>query len=120
MKKQKYDAKSSTFLIIISLLFSISALLVYSYFFYPSLTGDGVGVSVDTPFFSDAESSDKININTASVEQLTILTGIGETKAAAIIAYREKNGSFSSIEEIMNVSGIGEKTFEDIKDFISI
>ena len=47
------------------------------------------------------------------------LDGIGEVKAIAIIAYREENGGFNSIEEIKNISGIGEKTFEKIKQFIT-
>jgi competence protein ComEA len=48
------------------------------------------------------------------------LTGIGETRAAAILAYREEHGSFSSIEEIMNVQGIKEATFAKIKDEIVV
>ncbi len=61
-----------------------------------------------------------ININTADVDTLTRLEGIGETKAKAIIDYRVKNGNFSSAEEIMNVKGIGEKTYENIKDKITV
>ena len=53
-----------------------------------------------------------ININTATVEELTALTGIGEVKAKAIVEYRKENGRFSCIEDITNVSGIGEKTLE--------
>jgi competence protein ComEA len=62
----------------------------------------------------------KININTASVGELEALPGIGFTYASAIVEYREEKGNFSSIEEIKNVSGIGEKTFEKIKDLISV
>lgn len=61
-----------------------------------------------------------VNINTASVQELMTLTGVGESKAQAIIKYREENGKFNNINEIMNVSGIGEKAFEKIKDFITI
>jgi len=61
-----------------------------------------------------------ININTASLEQLQLITGIGESKAKAIIKYREENGNFKSIEDIMNVSGIGQSTFEKIKDQITV
>lgn len=61
-----------------------------------------------------------VNINTASKEELITLTGVGESKALAIIDYREKNGGFKNIEDIMNVSGIGEKAFEKIKDYITI
>ena len=62
----------------------------------------------------------KINLNTADVSQLTTLTGVGESKALAIIAYREENGPFTSIEDIMNVPGIKEGTYEKIKDKIAI
>ena len=61
-----------------------------------------------------------INLNTATAEQLTSLPGIGEAKAAAILEYRNKVGRFSDIEEIMNVSGIGEAMFEKIKDKIIV
>ena len=60
-----------------------------------------------------------INLNTATKEQLMTLSGIGEVKAAAIIAYRQEKGVFSSIDELRNISGIGEKTFEKIKQFIT-
>lgn len=62
----------------------------------------------------------KINLNTADVSKLTTLTGVGESKALAIIAYREENGPFTSIEDIMNVPGIKEGTYEKIKDKIAI
>lgn len=61
-----------------------------------------------------------VNINTASQSQLETLTGIGPVKAKAIIDYRQTKGSFKSISEIKNVSGIGDATFQKIKDKISI
>lgn len=64
------------------------------------------------------EETDKININTADTIQLQTLNGIGEKKAELIIQYREENGSFQTIEELKNVSGIGEKTFDALKDFV--
>jgi len=64
--------------------------------------------------------TEKININQADLDQLQRLTGIGPAKAQKIIEYREVHGGFKSIEEVMNVSGIGEKTFENIKDHICI
>lgn len=61
-----------------------------------------------------------ININSASLSDLQKINGVGEVKAQSIIDYREKNGGFKSIEDIKNVEGIGDKTFEKIKDKISI
>lgn len=66
------------------------------------------------------ERSGKININTAGVEELINLPGIGEVRAEAIIAYREAYGGFVAAEEIMEVRGIGQSTYEKIKDLITI
>lgn len=67
-----------------------------------------------------ASSDGKININTASEEELCNIPGIGATRAAAIVAYRQEKGGFSEIEDIMNVSGIKEGTYEKIKDSIKV
>ncbi len=64
--------------------------------------------------------SGKVNLNTASREELMTLTGIGESRADAIIRYREMYGGFQSIEDVMNVSGIKEGAFEKIKDSITV
>lgn len=61
-----------------------------------------------------------ININTAGVDELTKLTGIGNKKALEIIEYRNKNGKFTNIEDIKKVKGIGEKSFNKIKDRIAL
>lgn len=68
---------------------------------------------------TETEEKAKINLNTADAAQLQSLNGIGEKKAEAIIQYREENGSFQTIEDLKNVSGIGDKTFEALKDFIA-
>ncbi|MBM6613621.1 helix-hairpin-helix domain-containing protein [Desemzia sp. RIT804] len=67
-----------------------------------------------------AEQEGKINLNTADTVQLQTLNGIGEKKAEKIIQYREENGSFQSTDELKNVSGIGDKTFEALKDFVVV
>jgi competence protein ComEA len=61
-----------------------------------------------------------ININSATLEELDALPGIGPTTAQKIVDYRAANGPFTTIEDIMNVSGIGPATFEDIKDLITV
>ena len=65
-------------------------------------------------------TNDRININTASKEELMTLSGIGEVIAQRIIDYREENGSFTSVEEIKNVKGIGETRFDNIKEYITV
>lgn len=69
---------------------------------------------------TSGESSGKVNINSADEAALTTLPGIGPSKAQAIIAYREDTGAFKSIEDLKNVSGIGDKTFEKLKELIDI
>lgn len=61
-----------------------------------------------------------VNINTASMEELMTLPGIGESKANSIITYREENGTFKSTEELMNITGIKEGVYKKISDFITV
>ena len=75
----------------------------------------------ETADAADSEnSSELININTAPASELVKLKGIGEVKAAAIVEYRRINGNFKTVQDIMNVSGIGEKTFEKIRGQITV
>jgi competence protein ComEA len=67
-----------------------------------------------------APSGERINVNTASAEELTALPGIGPSYAQRIIEYREKNGPFRKVEDLLNVRGIGEKTLERIKDKVTV
>ena len=69
---------------------------------------------------SSSSNTDVININTANKEQLMKISGVGKTKAEAIISYREKNGDFKKKEDITKVRGIGKATFEKIKDKIEV
>lgn len=63
---------------------------------------------------------EKININTASIYELDRLPNIGPSKAEAIVAYRTEHGAFERMEDLMEVSGIGEATFEELKEYITI
>lgn len=65
-------------------------------------------------------TSGKIDINKADVEMLCELPGVGESLASRIVTHREENGKFKSIEELKNVSGIGEKKFESLKEYIVV
>ena len=76
-------------------------------------TGSGSGGTT-------SDSTGRVNINTATLEELTTLPGIGDTRARAIIDYREQNGAFGNIEDIMQVTGIKEKSFSKIKDSICV
>ena len=78
------------------------------------------GTGQNTGIAAQAQQDNRININTADEAQLITLTGIGATRAQAIIAYREENGPFAAIEDIMNVQGIKEGTFAKIKDEIVV
>ena len=76
-----------------------------------------------TPNVSSSEKKEEttsVNINEATIEELTTISGIGESKAKSIIEYRTTNGPFKSIEEIKNVSGIGDKLYDKIKTNITV
>ena len=84
-----------------------------------------VAVDEDTALTNESQSNEspnnqKININTATKSELTKLSGIGDTKAEAIIEYRKNSGLFKTIEDLKKVSGIGDKTFEKIRDSIKV
>ncbi|EQB2600575.1 ComEA family DNA-binding protein [Aeromonas salmonicida] len=67
-----------------------------------------------------AKESGKVNLNTASINELTALKGIGEKKAQAIVDFREKQGKFTTVEQLANVSGIGPATLEANRDMIIV
>ena len=66
------------------------------------------------------KTNNKININTATLDELLTLKGIGQSKAEAIIKYREENGNFNTIEDIQKVSGLGGTIYSKIKDYITV
>ena len=68
----------------------------------------------------ESSNDSKVNINTASEAELQTLSGIGESLAERIVTYREENGKFKNIEDLKNVSGIGDKKFESLKEYIKV
>ena len=68
----------------------------------------------------ESPKSNKVNLNKATQSELETLPGIGPAKSQLILEYREQNGSFKTIEDIMSISGFGEKTFEKLKDLITV
>ena len=83
-------------------------------------TQDAGTASTTSEAGGSTSNSGKININTADSAELQKISGIGESKAAKIIAYREANGKFKSVEDLTNVSGIGDKTLSSIRDQICV
>ncbi|SCY61384.1 competence protein ComEA [Lachnospiraceae bacterium XBB2008] len=83
-------------------------------------SGTGTGTAVFAAIEYPGGSGSLININTADEKLLTSITGIGETRAKAIIAYREEHGPFAQTDDIKNVSGIGESTYNKLKDEITV
>ena len=77
-------------------------------------------VSAPTSVHQTAGASGKIDINSAQVDALTSLPGIGEVKAQAIVRYREKNGAFSSVDELADVDGIGPVTLNGLRDLVEV
>lgn len=69
---------------------------------------------------SENKKDEKVNINNADINDLCKLAGVGESLAKKIITYREANGKFKNIEDLKNVSGIGDKKYEGLKDYICI
>lgn len=81
---------------------------------------DSSSVQTEQPPSQGPATLGKININTATSEQLQLLPGIGESLAQRIIDYRNQNGNFTTTEDLLNVSGIGEKKYANIKDYVTI
>ena len=94
--------------------------LVDGQMIYVPASGEEVSGMTDTNSTSDSAGNGKVNINTADLETLMGLPGIGEGKARSILQYRQEQGAFRSIEEIMNVDGIKEGTYSKFKDQITI
>ncbi|MFD1392930.1 helix-hairpin-helix domain-containing protein [Lacticaseibacillus jixianensis] len=86
----------------------------------PPVSAPPQGPAGSTTGAAAAGSGPLVNLNTATASDLQTLSGIGPKKAADIIAYREQNGGFKSVEDLKNVSGIGDKTFEKLAPLVTI
>ncbi len=114
------------------LCFAVSLCVIFCGLWYLSYSGKNktifskgkttyyYNVKTQQDFINELKAEKVVNINTADKERLTSLNGIGPKIAERIIEYRQEFGNFSKKEDIMNVKGIGESTFNDIKDFISV
>jgi competence protein ComEA len=80
----------------------------------------GQGASRQATSAAKASASGPLNLNTATVSQLETLPGIGKSTAERILEYREKSGGFKKIEDLMNVRGIGEKSFLKLKPLVTV
>lgn len=85
----------------------------------PNIQNDSCLNTEITDNITNKENGELVNINTATIEELQTISGIGEGKAKSIIEYRNTNGNFKSIEDIKNVEGIGDKLYETIKIYIT-
>ena len=84
-----------------------------------SISGQNSGTTLN-PTATESNSNGKVNLNTATLEQLKGLTGVGEKKAQKIIEYRQQHGQFKSVEELKNVNGFGEKSLATLAEQICV
>lgn len=124
--KKYFENKNEKILISIGLIM-FAMLIGYNAFFTPQMpsvvqnSGDIIADKHKKDSNQKASKNYKINLNTASEEELIEnLDGIGPAMAKRIIEYRETNGGFYSIEELMNIKGIGEKRFEKLKNSVTV
>lgn len=96
---------------------NLAELLQDEMMIYVPFEGDDLVID---PSIGGGNKDGKISLNKADANEFEQLPGIGPSKADAIVAYRDENGSFKSVEELMNVSGIGPKSFEQLKELVTV
>jgi len=98
----------------------IAMVILASIVMVPSIASAQAAKATASAAKPKATASSPVNLNSASVAQLQTLPGIGGSTAQRIVEYRQKNGSFKKIEELMNVKGIGEKSFLKLRPLITV
>ena len=95
-------------------------MLVIALLYYPPVYCFDNQPAANAITFSQVGVEEKINLNTADVARLQVLPGIGPARAEAIVAYRQEHGAFSSVEQLLEVKGIGEKILADIEEYVCV
>lgn len=96
----------------------VAVLLVAAVLMYAPVWQPQYRVASSGAFFEGRE--DVVNINEASAEELQVLPGVGPQRAEDIVAYREQNGSFENVDELLNVPGIGPKTLDELREYVCV
>lgn len=123
MNKGLSESSKPVILVITATVIIFAATVLIMFFDKPKYNDiKDIKVTVSATFSETVTTANEesVNINTADAEELTKLFGIGEKRASDIIEYREKNGSFRSIEELTNVNGISESVLQKNADIITV
>lgn len=98
---------------------AVFMLFICAFAWYPPLWQSSYTPAAQTAPYN-AQQPDLLNVNTATAQELALLPGIGQVKAAAIVAWREENGTFSSPQQLLEVTGIGQGTLDRLLEYIYI
>ena len=116
-ERMEKEAVQTRILIGVALLLA-AALFAYQAFFVPEVTRPVVVTVASDP--ASSSPAWPVDLNTADLEQLDTLPGVGPVTAQAIFDYREENGPFQSVDDLVNVYGIGEKTVEKLREYVVV
>lgn len=113
----RFRKNPQLFVVLVAVIFSVIIVVIN---LFTNFVPDTVRTDELTQYTTATASIKTVNINTAGKAELITLPYIAETRASSIIAYRNKHGDFSEPHDIVKVYGIGEKTYEKIKDYITV